>query len=91
MINTGKVICDYSQKITPLCCHAHRANCKWQEAENLHRGRLTIEPQNFCGLKEIELKTIKIQRKNQQCAIILRSRITNKMLLLPDKPLSKIN
>ena len=32
-----------------------------------------IEPQTF--VKEIEIKTIKIQRKKQQCAIITRSRI----------------
>jgi len=48
----------------------HRVNCIWQEAENWYRGKLTIEPQTFCGLKEIELRTTKIQRKNQQCAII---------------------
>jgi len=47
-----------------------------QEAENWHRSRLTIEPQTFCGLKEIELKTMKIQQKNQQYVIITRSRIT---------------
>ena len=40
-------------------------------------GRLTIEPQTFCGLKEIELKTRKIQRKNQQCVTITQSRLTN--------------
>jgi len=61
VINTHEVICDYSQKITPICCHPHRVNHAWQEAENWYRGRLTIEPQTFCGLKEIELKTIKIQ------------------------------
>ena len=39
-----------------------RVNFEWQEAENLYRGgRVTIKPQTFCGLKEIELKTIKIQ------------------------------
>ena len=37
--------------------------------------RLTIEPQTFCGLKEIELKTRKIQRKNQQCVTIMQSRL----------------
>ena len=31
---------------------------------------LTIEPRTFCCLKEIELKTWKILRKNQQCVII---------------------
>ena len=70
---------------------AHRVNHIWQEAENWYRGRLTIEPQAFCGLKEIELNTIKIQRKNQQYVIIMRSRITNKMPLLPDKLFSRIN
>jgi len=55
-INTRKVIHDYLRKITPICCHAHRVNHEWQEAENLYRARLTIEPQTFYGLKEIELK-----------------------------------
>jgi len=38
-------------------------NCEWQEAENWYKGRLTIKPQTFSGLKEIELKTINIQQK----------------------------
>jgi len=33
-INTCKVIHDYLRKITPICCHAHRVNHEWQEAEN---------------------------------------------------------
>ena len=70
-INTHKVICDYSRKITPMCCHAHRVNWTWQGAENWYRGRLTIELQTFCGVKEIELETIKTLRKNQQCVIIM--------------------
>ena len=37
--------------------------------------RLTIEPQTFCGLKEIELKNRKI---NQQCVTITQSRLANK-------------
>jgi len=28
------------------------------------QGKLRMEPQAFCGLKEIELKTMKIQQKN---------------------------
>jgi len=63
MINTCKVIRDYLGKIISICCHAHRVKREWQEAENWCRGRLTIEPQTFCGLKEIELKTTKIQQK----------------------------
>ena len=47
---------DYSRKITPICCHAYRVNRVWEEAENRWVNRLTIEPQTFCGLKEIELK-----------------------------------
>ena len=43
-------------------------------------GRLTIEPETFCGLKEIDLKTIKIQRKNQQCVTITQSRFANKKI-----------
>ena len=47
---------DYSRKITPICCHVYRVNRVWEEAENRWVNRLTIEPQTFCGLKEIELK-----------------------------------
>ena len=68
---------DYARKITPICCHAYRVNRVWEEAENRWVNRLTIEPQNFCGLKEIELKTRKIQRKNQQCVTIMQSRLAN--------------
>ena len=89
---------DYSRKITPICCHAYRVNRVWEEAENRWVNRLTIEPQTFCGLKEIELKTRKIQRKTQQCVTITQSRLANLLLLLllllllclprlPDKPL----
>ena len=56
--------------------------------------RLTIEPQTFCGLKEIELKTTKIQQKIQQCVTIMQSRLANKknkyLPHLPDKLLSGI-
>ena len=68
---------DYSRKITPICCHAYRVNRVREEAENRLMNRLTIEPQTFCGLKEIELKTRKIQRKNQQCVTITQSRLAN--------------
>ena len=37
-------------------CHAYRVNRLWEEAENRCVDRLTIEPQTFCGLKEIELR-----------------------------------
>ena len=73
---------DYSRKITPICCHAYRVNHVREEAENRWVIRLTIEPQIFCGLKEIELKTRKIQRKNQQCVTIMQSRLANKKRLL---------
>ena len=74
---------DYSQKnITPICCHTYRVNRVWEEAENRWVNRLTIEPQTFCGLKEIELKTRKIQQKIQQCVTIMQSRLTNKKQLL---------
>ena len=69
---------DYSRTITPICCHAYRVNRVWEEAENRWVNRLTIEPQIFCSLKEIELKTRKIQRKNQQCVTIMQSRLANK-------------
>jgi len=55
--------CNYSRK-TPICRHAHRVNRAWYEAETWYRGRLTIKPQTFCGLKEIKLKTIKNTVKN---------------------------
>ena len=60
-INRQRVMSDYSQKITPICCHAYRVNRVWEEAENRWVNRLPIEPQTFCGLKEIELKNRKIQ------------------------------
>ena len=68
---------DYSRKITPICCQAYRVNRVWEKAENLWVSRLTIEPKTFCGLKEIELKTRKIQQKNQQCVTITQSRSAN--------------
>ena len=68
---------DYARKITPICCHAYRVNRAWEEAENRWVNRLTIEHQTLCGLKEIELKTRKIQRKNQQCVTITQSRLAN--------------
>ena len=71
-----------TQTITPICCHAYRVNRVWEEAENWWVNRLTIEPQTFCGLKEIDLKTRKIQRKNQQCVTIMQSRLANKKRLL---------
>jgi len=37
---------------------------------NQQGGRLTIEPSTFLYLKEIELKTMKIQQKNQQWVTI---------------------
>ena len=62
-INSEGVISNYSRKIAPICCHAYRVNHLWKEAENWWVNRLTIEPQTFCGLKEIELKTRKIQQQ----------------------------
>ena len=56
-INRQRVMSDYSRKITPICCHAYRVTRVREEAENRWVNRLTIEPQTFCGLKEIELKT----------------------------------
>ena len=53
LVRIHKVICDYSLKILPTCCCAQRVNHAWQEAENWYKGRLTIEPQTFCGIKEI--------------------------------------
>ena len=67
---------DYSRKITPIFCHAYRINRVWEEAENRWVNRLTIEPQTFCGLKEIDLK--KTGRYNEK---------SNSLPLLPDKPL----
>ena len=82
---------DYLKKITPIGCHAYRVNRVWEEAEHRWVNRVTIEPQTFCGLKQIELKTRKIQRKNQQSVTITQSRLANKkndyLPRLPDKPL----
>ena len=66
----------------PICCHAYRVNRLWEEAEHRWVNRLTIEPQTFCGLKKIELKTTKIQRKNQHCVTIMQLRLANKKRLL---------
>ena len=44
---------DYSQKLTPICCHAYRVNRVWEESENRRVNGLTIETQTFCGLKQI--------------------------------------
>ena len=63
-INRQRVMSDYSQQITSICCYAYRLNRVWEEAENRWVNKLTIEPQTFCGLKEIQLKTRKMQRKN---------------------------
>ena len=63
MIYSQGIISNYSPKITPICCHAYRVNRLWEEAENRWVNRLTIDPQTFCGLKEIELKTTRLQRK----------------------------
>ena len=68
---------DYSRKLTPICCHAYRVNRVWEEAENRWVNELTIEPQTFCGLIEIEPKPRKIQRKNQQCVTITQLRLAN--------------
>ena len=38
---------NYSQKITPIFCHAYSVNRIWEEAENWWVNRLTIEPQTF--------------------------------------------
>ena len=91
-INRPRVISAYSRKITPICINAYRVNRLREEAENWWVNRLTIEPQTFCGLKEIELKTRKIQRQNQlNCVTITQSRLTNKkndyFPCPPEKPL----
>ena len=77
-INRQRVMSDYSRKIAPIYCHAYRVNRVCEEAENRWMNRLTIEPQTFCSLKEIEVITRKIQRKNQQCVTITQSRLANK-------------
>ena len=82
MINRQRVISNYSQKITPICCHDYKVNHLWEETENRWVTRLTIEPPTFCGLKEIEQKTTKIQKK-QQCVTIMQSRLANKNDYLP--------
>ena len=66
-ISSKGVISNYSRKITPICCHACRVNHLREEAENRYVNRLTIEPQTFCDLKVIEVKTTKIQQKSTVC------------------------
>ena len=80
--NTSVIHLCISNVLHGVCCHAYRVNRVWEEAENRWVNRLTIEPQTFCGLKEIELKTRKIQRKNQQCVTVTQSRSANKKRLL---------
>ena len=63
-INRQRVMRDYSRKITPICCHAYRVNRVWEEAENRWVNRLTIEPQTFCGLKEIQLQPGRYNEKS---------------------------
>ena len=46
-INRQRVMSDYSQKITPICCHAYGVNRFQEEAENWWVNRLTIEPPSF--------------------------------------------
>ena len=46
-INRQRVINDYSEKITPICCHAYRVNLLREEAENQWVNRVTIDPQTF--------------------------------------------
>ena len=72
---------------------AYRVNRSWKEAENWWVCRLTIEHQTFCGLKGIELKTTKLQRKNQECATMIQSRSANKKRLLatPTRKTAKSN
>ena len=70
-INSQGVIIDYSRTITPICCHAYKVNCLWEEAENRLVDRLTIELQTFCSFKEMELNTTKIQQKDQKCVAIM--------------------
>ena len=43
-----------------------------------HKDTLTIKPQTFCGLIEIELKNMKIQQKDQQRVTIMQSRLALK-------------
>ena len=59
-INRLRSISDYSRKITPNMLSRLQVNRLWEEAEHWWVNRLTIEPQTFCGLKKIELKTRKI-------------------------------
>ena len=66
-----------------------QGNHAWQEVENQYRGRLPIKPQTFCGLKKA--KGNKDTAKKPTVCIIMRSRITDKMPLLPDKQLRRIN
>ena len=55
-VNTSindRVINDYSRKMTPIFCHAHRANGLRYEAEIRCEVSPNIEAQTFCGLVQI--------------------------------------
>jgi len=79
------------KKITLICYYANTVNHLWQEAENRQGDRVTIEPQTFCYLKEIELKITKVQRDTQQWVTITRSRFTDKNKLLPNNKINMLS
>ena len=89
-INRQRVMSDYSRKITPICCHAYSVNRVWEEAENRWVNRLTIEPQTFCGLKEIELKTRKIQSGSVRKSLYWHV-MGSSLLLVPNRCLPSLN
>jgi len=55
-VNTRKVMCNFSRKIIPICCHPHRVDRAW----DWYRSGLTINPQTFCDLKEVKLNIMRI-------------------------------
>ena len=70
-----------------LCCWILPTHIK--ENWNLIWTVIVIELN--CDLKEIQLKTMKIQWKTHLCVLIMRLRIASKISLIPDKPLRGIN
>ena len=66
-INTCKVICDYLQNITPICCHTHKVDCAWLEAEKLVQRQVNYQASNLLWFERNRAKDHKDTAKNQQC------------------------
>ena len=59
-MNIHGVITDYLRKIRSKVCHAYRVNPLEESVENGYVDGVTIVGVPFCGLKEIQVKTMEI-------------------------------